>query len=895
MVILRRNASILMLNVFQSRELGFPEFMFSVSWFIVAYANSASVTTVAKKMFSVLGSKRSVDRNPLSPISKCVPPLSKIVESEDEYKSLRDGSYPEVIGITQNEKRPSHYDVPAVSELPNTAICEMEGVFVSEMDGNWDYSQELPDSEACRYSDIQRCSILEPTQQSNLPWTFRGSSEGESPRASLTDLPRLNTGTALELPRAGIKSTSTPDWLENPMSATIVSPMSPNGGFEYGTFSSIDISPTDSQASGKTLFTDSGYSSATMESSWNGSETNFDFIPSRQNSKGKEKEMFPSNMNSLSNGDPAFMNSMNFSQMYTNNDTVVFTGMTTQSENRYTSSESPQLSSPHWTDSKSLVKSFSKVLGAHLQHSRKSLEEMAPNSTTKELLSLSSSSIVSIGFQVLEGILQDRYPAAVMPLFAFTHVAYALAIAVDHDQSKVQTPEWFQDLLSMVDNISSDRQRQTYTQIVRVIWQPRVAVSTEAQNWVEALRLNDNKLVKACKHFLDIQESFAYRHKMAAIQASIPQFTFPQQSFMSTSRTRIIEELFKNNSTVAFIEDVAMVNKRLDQGLIIELRQLELELICAGKLASRSDTLYDQFLSHVTSQCDALYSNSHIKSRATHHLETISETLKLLPVEDDIDEHPQDEVQQRAQDQGSEDQVKEPTFDFQFPIPDSGYSTLDSDNAEALQAIVSNIWQDAHETMQQTHFEDFNGLSESYIMNSAPVFQQIEQHNYLSMITQPTPSFQPTPHQFDNSSFQSIPQAQIPDRISHPNNPSSSTPAPPSTTLRCPCGYIPTGEEKWKASNLARHKRIQHATQKYRCGFRGCKSEFTRSDNLKSHQRDKGHLLIGMGMSRENSRNSEGDGEDKDGRRKDGGKEDDAVGRRPSKKRRVEKETGRSR
>jgi hypothetical protein len=64
-----------------------------------------------------------------------------------------------------------------------------------------------------------------------------------------------------------------------------------------------------------------------------------------------------------------------------------------------------------------------------------------------------------------------------------------------------------------------------------------------------------------------------------------------------------------------------------------------------------------------------------------------------------------------------------------------------------------------------------------------------------------------------------------------------------SASYRCHCGYEPAGEEKWKASNLRRHKRTQHPVEVkiHNCKYPGCTSTFTRSDNLRSHQRDKGH------------------------------------------------------
>ncbi|PMD27133.1 hypothetical protein NA56DRAFT_653998 [Hyaloscypha hepaticicola] len=72
--------------------------------------------------------------------------------------------------------------------------------------------------------------------------------------------------------------------------------------------------------------------------------------------------------------------------------------------------------------------------------------------------------------------------------------------------------------------------------------------------------------------------------------------------------------------------------------------------------------------------------------------------------------------------------------------------------------------------------------------------------------------------------------------------------APPTrTTYRCHvagCGYEPSGEERWKASNLKRHQRTQHGRPPsiHKCYYPGCGSRFTRSDNLRSHQRDKAHF-----------------------------------------------------
>lgn len=71
-----------------------------------------------------------------------------------------------------------------------------------------------------------------------------------------------------------------------------------------------------------------------------------------------------------------------------------------------------------------------------------------------------------------------------------------------------------------------------------------------------------------------------------------------------------------------------------------------------------------------------------------------------------------------------------------------------------------------------------------------------------------------------------------------------TAPSSPPREYRCECGYTPKGKDRWKASNLTRHKRTQHPeeTKVFACNYPGCGSTFNRSDNLRQHSREKGHL-----------------------------------------------------
>jgi hypothetical protein len=107
--------------------------------------------------------------------------------------------------------------------------------------------------------------------------------------------------------------------------------------------------------------------------------------------------------------------------------------------------------------------------------------------------------------------------------------------------------------------------------------------------------------------------------------------------------------------------------------------------------------------------------------------------------------------------------------------------------------------------------------------------------------TSPTTSLEASSSIHQTAASSDVPALTVPSSI---DSVASCPPLPTVTKYRCHCGYVPTGEERWKASNLSRHKRIQHPEnggKVYKCEWDGCGSTFTRSDNLKEHVRKKGH------------------------------------------------------
>lgn len=503
------------------------------------HSKTERMTTVAKRMFSALGSTRGRKGYATStsvPIPETRNILPEIEEEDDSELCERWVSKLPDTHSSTDEKSASYWgDPPDIPELPNTALCELDAAFVPEMSADWSFSQELPDSRSAETDAAE----LVPGRQEDIsisqnayynfsePWNFlkeHSPSDHESSRSPRSMLPRLDTSVTNNATEPFPVSNfleSTMSWPSDHMGldildSTVVSPLSPAGMYDFGSLNTFDISPTDSEESLKSLFTDSGYSSGTINSSCNTSNASGSLPPSRENSKKrvppKDEKRLPetSSKNFLGNH-IMFKSSSPFPQVSTisTNNLVVFGALTEAQSNSYPAPDMPRLRllSPYWSDAKSLVATFGEVLHQDLQNSRTALRQMAPNDIVKELLSLSVSSVVSIGLEVLAGLLQGRTPAAVVSIFAFTHVAYALAVAVDRDPAKVQTTEWFSDSLALLINLP-ETQRKVYTQIARVIWQPRTA-RPESSSWNLPLH-SPNRLVVACTHFLDCKSSDLY-------------------------------------------------------------------------------------------------------------------------------------------------------------------------------------------------------------------------------------------------------------------------------------------------------------------------------------------------------------------------------------------------
>jgi hypothetical protein len=104
-------------------------------------------------------------------------------------------------------------------------------------------------------------------------------------------------------------------------------------------------------------------------------------------------------------------------------------------------------------------------------------------------------------------------------------------------------------------------------------------------------------------------------------------------------------------------------------------------------------------------------------------------------------------------------------------------------------------------------------------------------------------------------------EAQPPPKRSPPHSTrlyGPSSPAPvsiaPQSKYKCPCGFESRGKELYKSSNFKRHQSTKGCqrgslykrpgtTKSWPCPYPGCRSKFTRSDNLRVHQKKQRHGL----------------------------------------------------
>jgi hypothetical protein len=570
------------------------------------------MASVAKKIFSRLGAKPHHTEF-VAPEPEPQKPLSKIAEDSATSYPYDPSSF-EGMSHSYDEDQALDWNHQYPQELPNTSVCR-------ELPGDWTAaSHELPDTPILEMQGTE-CPIELGVGSEDWADNFYASSleEWDIPSTAIKRTSASPKLARIDTSFTHLNSHLTPEnhaemspqkflshsW-EVALSDTTISPLSASGGLDYNTF---EVSPTDSEASGNSFFTDSGYSTATTMSAWSTTATRFADPNSLQRLAGK-KQSRPfgtiSNdwMNNIASSRPQELALMPVLASVPQMPQEV--SMSISSGSGFIGSEKPVLRSANWSDGRSLIQYFSGILGAHIQHTKSSLKRLPSSPMVTELMAQSRTSMASIGLDALVGALEGRKPTSVVQIFSLTHVAYAFAITVDCNQANVEDQQWFNDSLSWAEALTSERPRQMYLEIARAIWQPLDIFAEDMPHEASQSSDKENMLLTACKHFLDgmldgdrsgfranrftVFESFSVPESVPSLPHGI--FDFGQELFQSRCKTRVIDELIKTQSLEAFDRNVVTIRSRLQEGEITSTRQLELELICVGKVRLRPTSLY---------------------------------------------------------------------------------------------------------------------------------------------------------------------------------------------------------------------------------------------------------------------------------------------------------------
>ncbi|KAK2628098.1 hypothetical protein QTJ16_002744 [Diplocarpon rosae] len=695
-------------------------------------SRTGRMASVAKKIFSKIGAKpHHIDHAATSSSSEtCTNPYKDFEAAESSPLSSFQGCF--------QQDQEIEWSYPDAQELPSTSI-------IPEIAGDWKAaSHELADTCVSEMSDkdspVELEASVEIWEDNFYAESFEEFDVASNPvksRGSSPKLARLDTSVG--------QATISSDWCDTPRSTTIISPMSAIMPCD-STRSAIEISPTDSEASGKPFYPDSGYSGAATQSA-TFSNGLFERYPSAGNvddEEGHKKwvdfDVVSEEWRKSTFGSVPLPPSEATTPIQRNIARRAQPTPTAEhSAGSCTGSSKTTLISRPWNDATSLVRFFSEILDSHIDHSKSTLQAISPSPTVQELLSMSRSSIVSEGLDVLAKILAGRHPTSTVQVFSFTHVACALAVAVDDDDLRIHTEKWVQDSLNWASGLHGERHKKGYEQVAKVVWQPpKFSVLNEVLN--NSTQSIENSLLATCRHFLDI---FEILDSLKPNDLAVSQhLDFAQASFEHKAKSYVVERLISKPRNEAFVKDVISVERRLSQSRISTVRQLELELICAGKRASQLSTAYHRFLNDVTILCDALYAEEPAISRATCHLRDISRIKILMSVEgrgEDI-EVPDDFGQETFSDTQkvyySEDALPLPNVDIDF------HQVVEKHTTNTTRELMEFKY-DARESLPSgsTHHENLMAGSAVHTVNSSTSVRNasFKFRNNLKAHARPTP------------------------------------------------------------------------------------------------------------------------------------------------------------
>lgn len=370
----------------------------------------------------------------------------------------------------------------------------------------------------------------------------------------------------------------------------------------YRSWPTITISPTDSEASTHSLFSNSALSMSTDASSWNNSLAT---SPAQDLSTDKTPHFDHF-------GDCVQRTSSNpWSSYLTISPTISKTSFEAFAPATHSSVEQlNRFDSSRWSSTSELLHFFSEILEEQLRHSKSILRSLRNVPLVMDLLDLSPMLTVSIGLDALADLLKTQeVPKTVMSIFAFTHIVYACSLTAPN-RTSVDAQRLFDGTLNLVNGLAVQEQKEVFREIVKAIWQPSLKMTSGPVPEAGLTRY----LVAKCKGFLD-GRSALISCELVLTQASeleicarstamadfIPQSQIrPHDELLFNVKTQIMGKLIPEFYADGLIEDLVAVENLVKQFQIKDFRGVELALLGIGKVSSkRSSHGYFHFLTYI--------------------------------------------------------------------------------------------------------------------------------------------------------------------------------------------------------------------------------------------------------------------------------------------------------
>ncbi|OIW31979.1 hypothetical protein CONLIGDRAFT_248296 [Coniochaeta ligniaria NRRL 30616] len=492
------------------------------------------------------------------------------------------------------------------------------------------------------------------------------------------------------------------------------------------------------------------------------------------------------------------------------------------------------------SETKSMVGSACDALQAHIDESTLKIHHVARNQLAEQLRSMSSKSVATAGLRTLRALLNGNNPSSAIDALCFIHLTYAFSMVTFEQHTIELSTNLFIQSLSYA-NEFPPIDRSVYQQLVSLIWQPpsvgpdlRWALNrslvaqgkmTEATVGASA-QLRADSLLSVAMSFLDKLEislvlgqpptcreelsSDLYAKHLFDINPAIMSTPFPIAAKLS------IQQLQQDHADAAGLAEKLMdVVHRVNGGMVLSVRRLEIELIQAGIDCMNALRYYGNFIPDVRRLCDQMYEhhNSGTARRIAYHDDAISLVEKLMSLSE---AHKGDGA--TLDDAGDFDRFLDQLASrYRQPPPqqEPGPSTAIAYNDLAM---------------------DLSGTS------------SIKNHNLLIPKVTTTP-----PDNIDSRS------ASTPSEVQPKLEPSTQDQQQQEEAQHqklieaeacCEeCGYRPKGDPQWFKGSMSKHRRVMHSAAPpriYKCPFPGCASQYkNRPDNLRQHQIEKGHFVEG--------------------------------------------------